>query len=82
VAADAVGVAADPEALVATDQGEGADAAVAAGVPGQGRTLTGSRAAMPSRATAPGPARSAAKLLLIQRWWPPTYTAAPAMATL
>jgi hypothetical protein len=68
VAADAVGVAADPQALAGGDEGERAHAAVAAGVPGQGRPFIGSRAAMPSRATAPGPARSATKLLFIQRW--------------
>src|SRR5215217_7874601 len=39
VAADVVGVAADPEALGGGDQGEGADAAVPAGVPGQGQAV-------------------------------------------
>jgi hypothetical protein len=82
VAADAVGVAADPEALGGGDQGEGADAAVTAGVPGQGQAVDrveGGDALAGDRA---GPARSAAKLLFIQRWWPPTWTAVPVMATL
>src|SRR5215208_3792706 len=39
VAADAVGVAADPEALGGGDEGEGAHAAVTPGVPGQGQAV-------------------------------------------
>ena len=37
-----------------------------------GSPLTGSRAAMPERGTAPGPAWSAWKGLLNHRMWPPT----------
>ena len=72
VAADAFGVAADPEALGGGDQANTPSPRSRPGFQGRGRPLTGSRAAMPSRATAPGPARSPAKLLFIQRWWPPT----------
>ena len=46
-----------------------------------GRPLTGSRAAMPSRDTAPGPAWSPWNGLFCQRMWPPTYTALPVTAT-
>jgi hypothetical protein len=72
VTADALGVAADPEALGGGHEGEDADAAVASRVPGQGQAVDrveGGDALAGDRA---GPALSAAKLLFIQRWWPPT----------
>ena len=72
VAADALGVAADPEALGGGHQREHAHAAVASRVPGQGQAVDrveGGDALAGDRARAD---LVAGELLFIQRWWPPT----------
>jgi hypothetical protein len=72
VAADALGVAADPQALGGGHEGEHAHDAVAPRVSGQGQAVDrvgGGDALAGDRA---GAGLSAAKLLFIQRWWPPT----------
>ena len=52
------------------------------GFHGRAMPVTGLIAPMPGRETAPAPAESLPCGLSSQRWWPPTYTAGPVIATL